>query len=73
MNRFLINFGLDLVSRPQSGNIFQQVATSAKQPTADLYETKDRNDLLRRQNEGDIFKAIIEGQSEAAGGEGKTI
>ena len=71
MNRFLINFGLDLVSRPQSGNIFQQVATSAKQPTADLYESKDRNDLLRRQNEGDIFKAIIEGQSEATGGEGK--
>jgi len=71
MNRFLINFGLDLVSRPQSGNIFQQVATSAKQPTADLYESKDRSDLLRRQNEGDIFKAIIEGQSEAAGG-GKT-
>ena len=71
MNRFLINFGLDLVSRPQSGNIFQQVATSAKQPTADLYETKDRNDILRRQNEGDIFKAIIEGQSEAVGGEGK--
>ena len=72
MNRFLINLGLDLVSRPKSGNIFQQVATSAKQPTADLYETKDRNDLLKRQTEGDIFKAIIEGQSEAAGGGGKT-
>ena len=71
MNRFLINLGLDLASRPQSGNIFAQVASSAKQPTADLYESKDRNDLLRRQNEGDIFKAIIEGQSEAAGG-GKT-
>ena len=71
MNRFLINLGLDLASRPQSGNIFAQVASSAKQPTADLYESKDRNDLLRRQNEGDIFKAIIEGQSEAVGGEGK--
>ena len=34
-------------------------------------KTKDRNDILRRQNEGDIFKAIIEGQSEAVGGEGK--
>ena len=71
MNRFLINLGLDLASRPQSGNIFAQVASSAKQPTADLYESKDRNDLLRRQNEGDIFKAIIEGQSEATGGGGK--
>ncbi len=28
-NDFLINLGLDLVSRPRSGNIFQQVATSA--------------------------------------------
>ena len=71
MNRFLINLGLDLASRPQSGNIFAQVASSAKQPTADLYESKDRNDLLRRQNEGDIFKAIIEGESEATGGGGK--
>jgi hypothetical protein len=31
-NDFLINFGLDLASRPRSGNIFQQVATSAKGP-----------------------------------------
>jgi len=32
LSDFLINFGLDLVSRPKSGNIFQQVATSAKGP-----------------------------------------
>ena len=32
LNDFLINWGLDLVSRPKSGNIFQQVATSAKGP-----------------------------------------
>jgi hypothetical protein len=31
-NDFLISFGLDLASRPRSGNIFQQVATSAKGP-----------------------------------------
>ena len=31
-NDFLINMGLDLVSRPASGNIFQQAATSAKGP-----------------------------------------
>jgi len=29
---FLINWGLDLVSRPASGNIFQQAATSARGP-----------------------------------------
>jgi len=32
LSDFLINLGLDLVSRPKSGNIFQQVATSAKGP-----------------------------------------
>jgi len=32
LNEFLINMGLDLVSRPKSGNIFQQVATSARGP-----------------------------------------
>ena len=31
-NDFLINMGLDLVSRPKGGNIFQQVATSARGP-----------------------------------------
>ena len=31
-NDFLIGMGLDLVSRPKGGNIFQQVATSAKGP-----------------------------------------
>ena len=29
---FLINWGLDLASRPAAGNIFQQAATSAKEP-----------------------------------------
>jgi len=32
LSDFLINFGLDLVSRPKSGNIFQQAATSARGP-----------------------------------------
>ena len=32
LSDFLINFGLDMASRPASGNIFQQVATSAKEP-----------------------------------------
>jgi len=46
---FLINWGLDLVSRPKSGNIFQQAATSAKGPyekwmdhRASRYDTDDK-------------------------------
>jgi len=32
LSDFLINFGLDLASRPKAGNIFQQAATSARGP-----------------------------------------
>jgi len=32
LSDFLINFGLDLASRPRAGNIFQQAATSAREP-----------------------------------------
>ena len=40
MNDFLISTGLDLVSRPAAGNIFQQVATSAKKPYDKWMERK---------------------------------
>ena len=40
MNDFLISMGLDLVSRPAAGNIFQQVATSAKDPYDKWMERK---------------------------------
>ena len=40
MNDFLISMGLDLVSRPAAGNIFQQVATSAKEPFAQWQQRK---------------------------------
>jgi len=39
-NDFLINTGLDLVSRPAGGNIFQQVATSAKEPFKQMQQQK---------------------------------
>jgi len=37
---FLMNWGIDLVSRPRSGNIFQQAATSAKDPLLRFQEEK---------------------------------
>jgi len=39
-NDFLISMGLDLVSRPKSGNIFQQVATSARGPFKEFQATR---------------------------------
>ena len=40
LNDFLISMGLDLVSRPTSGNIFADVATSAKGPFAQMQAAK---------------------------------
>jgi len=39
-NDFLIGMGLDLASRPAGGNIFQQVATSAKGPFEKFQATR---------------------------------
>ena len=38
--QFLMSMGLDLATRPKSGNIFQQVATSAKGPFEQWMETR---------------------------------
>ena len=37
---FLMNWGIDLASRPRSGNIFQQAATSAKDPLLQFQQEK---------------------------------
>jgi hypothetical protein len=61
-NNFLISTGLDLVSRPRSGNIFQQVATSAKQPfetfTAAKSSAADADDKLSQALIGDIMEQM---------------
>jgi hypothetical protein len=63
-NDFLINFGLDLVSRPRGGNIFQQVATSAKEPfsqfQASKATTRKSDDALSQALIGDIMEQMSE-------------
>ena len=63
-NDFLINFGLDLVSRPRSGNIFSQVATSAKEPFAQFQASKSAtrksDDALSQALVGDIMEQMSE-------------
>ena len=59
-NDFLINMGLDLVSRPKSGNIFSQVASSAREPFAQFQARKasvaDSEDKLNRALIGDLLE-----------------
>ena len=63
-NDFLINLGLDLVSRPRSGNIFQQVATSAAGPYQRFTERKStarqEQDKLSQALIGDIMEQMSE-------------
>ena len=64
LNDFLINFGLDLVSRPRSGNIFSQVATSAREPFAQFQAskaaTRRSDDQLSQALIGDIMEQMSE-------------
>ena len=63
-NDFLINMGLDLVSRPKSGNIFSQVATSAREPFAQFQAskaaTRRSDDALSQALIGDIMEQMSE-------------
>ena len=56
---FLTRLGLDLVSRPAAGNIFQQVATSAKEPYDKYLAGKKEADLQRYASESDMFKTML--------------
>ena len=64
LNDFLINYGLDLVSRPRSGNIFSQVATSAREPFAQFQAskaaTRRSDDQLSQALIGDIMEQMSE-------------
>ena len=46
-SRFLTSFGLDLLSRSPTGNIFQTAAQSAKAPTEQLYKDIDDQRLMK--------------------------
>ena len=77
-NDFLINLGLDLVSRPRSGNIFQQVATSAAGPYQRFTERKStarrEQDKLSQALIGDIMEQMSKekiAQIESKGESGK--
>jgi len=70
INDFLISAGLDLVSRPTSGNIFADVATSAKTPYKEFMAGKQSAEEQRYASESDMFKTLIAAKADMAGGTG---
>ena len=59
-NNFLINTGLDLASRPAGGNIFAQVATSAKQPFQQFQKAGELRDAYAQQGESEDRKMVTD-------------
>ena len=59
---FMIDYGLDLASRPKSGNIFQQLATSARDPFSKFQARKEayrsEDDKLSQALAGDIMEQM---------------
>lgn len=81
LDDFKIDFGLDLISRPAAGNIFQTAALSAKEPFSKFRQSKaaynkgisDRA-INKYNSEADMFKTLLGAQSDILGSEtgGKT-
>jgi hypothetical protein len=59
-NDFLISLGLDLVSRPSSGNIFSDVATSAKAPFQQFLADKQSAAKRQRDRESQLFGNFLQ-------------
>jgi hypothetical protein len=58
MRDFLINFGLDIASRPPQGSIFSTAAASAKEPFAKFQQAKQMEDAYGAQ-EAEADRALV--------------
>tara|TARA_R110002124_G_scaffold418_1_gene2054 strand:+ start:162 stop:1289 length:1128 start_codon:yes stop_codon:yes gene_type:complete len=73
INDFLISAGLNLVSNPSQGNIFQDVAASSKDPYKQFMAAKQSAAEQKYASESDMFKTLIAAKADMAGGaSGKT-
>ena len=70
INRFLIDWGLNMVGNPPSGNVLQTAAKEAQGPTKELFGSMDRREAMRSASGADLFGKIIAAEGEMLGGEG---
>ena len=76
---FMTEFGLDIASRPTSGNIFTDIATSAKDPYSKFKERKQSAAEQEYGSQSDMFKTMMSGAfdvmsaKEEAKGEGNWL
>jgi len=67
MSNFLIDFGLDIASRPPSGGIFSTAAASAKEPFSRFQEAKQREQaygMSETSEDRALIASLIKGMDE---------
>jgi hypothetical protein len=71
INKFLINFGLDLVSRPPQGGLLSTAASAAKGPTQQLYQDIETQKAGKRALDTSLFGTLIGARADILGGGAK--
>ena len=69
INRFLINWGLNMAGNAPSGNIFQTAAKQGQEPTKSLFASMDESDATRSAIGADLFGKMITAEGELLGGD----
>ena len=67
---FLINLGLDLVSRPPSGNIISTIGQSAQGPFKQFQAGKAQKRKTQTESESDLFNTLVGARAKVMGSEG---
>jgi len=67
---FLINLGLDMVSRPPSGNIISTIGESAKGPFKQLRAGQAQERKTQTESESDLFNTLVGARAKVMGSEG---
>jgi len=65
-NRFLMDFGLNLMSTPPRGGFLSTAATAAKEPVKNLFDDLDAERMGKSAAEADLFKTLLQGNIEIA-------
>lgn len=71
INKFLINFGLDLMSRSPQGGFLSTAASAAKGPTQQLYQDIEAQKAGRRALDTSLFGTLIGARADVLGGGAK--
>jgi hypothetical protein len=69
LNRFLINWGLNMVGNPPSGNVLQTAARQAQKPTEELFASMDQRDAMRSATGAGLFGEVIAAEGDILGSE----